>query len=480
MTSAATIAGFFLVSATRRPMTASTIPMTIFMALSRDGSMIRAWTSGLQEYDQRKQSTGFVRLVETPMPFLTLVLAANLFGILPNDPPALPPSTVAAALHPQYYRVSVFWSDEQPSPGSAISFATKADSAIAAAEAAGMRVFPSIYVGRATWINGHNEPAGSHVAASYPPSDLNAYSNFVRTFVAHYAGHFDYVAVENEENSSLYWGGTAGDYVQLAKAAIDAIHAADPAARITDGGIVSSVWGTVIAKDWILKGTRSRTDSLNWAYGYFTDDQPAGSIDPRLGTASQIGQYIDDPSSTLNVQTWPFVNTVFDQLAPRLDAINFHFYQSPRYLPDVAGWLAQRTGRPVLSNEMSLRIAADQCDPSAPFSAATLDRMAQLVFDYLSTARGEAIGPVIWFSIDTVCDPNRIADMYNASLLDQPPANSSRPSGLTYARMASTLETTPGVRISAGPALFAWQYGPSLFAAWTTGSPQTLTLNAGG
>ncbi len=408
-----------------------------------------------------------------------LVLAASLFGILPNDPPALPPATVASSLHPQYYRVSVFWSDEQPSAVAPVGFATKADSAIAAAEAAGMRVFPSIYVGRATWINGHNESPGSNVSASYPPSDLNAYSTFVKSFVAHYAGHFDYIAIENEENSRLYWGGTADEYVALAKTAIDACHTADPAAKITDGGMVTSVWGTVIAKDWITKGTRSRNDALNWAYGYFTDDQPAGSVDARLSTASQIGQYIDDPASTLNVQTWPFVNTVFDTLSARLDFVNFHFYHSPRYLGDVASWLRGRTGKPVLSNEMSLRMAADQCDPAAPFNAATLDRMARLVFEYLTASRGEGVGPVIWFSIDTVCDPNRTADMYNASLLNQPPDNSLRPSGATYARIVPALGTLSGTRLTTGPDVYAWQFSPALFAAWTTSASQTLSIAAG-
>lgn len=226
------------------------------------------------------------------------------------------------------------------------------------------------------------------------------------------------MAIENEENSVLYWGGTADDYVRLVKTASASVRSADPKTKITDGGTVSSVWGTVIAKDWINSGTRSRSDALNWAYGFFTADQPSGSSDPRLSTPTQIGQFIDSPASSLNTTTWPFVNSVFDGIAGSIDFINFHFYQSPRYLPDVANWLRGRTKLPVLTNEMSSRVAADQCNPAAPFAAATLDRMAQMVFEYLVTARGADIGPVVWFSIDTVCDPSRIADQYNASLFN--------------------------------------------------------------
>ena len=80
--------------------------------------------------------------------------------------------------------------------------------------------------------------------------------------------------------------------------------------------------------------------------------------------------------------------------------------------------------------------------------------------------RGEGVGPVVWFSIDTVCDPSRIADMFNASLLNQPPDNSPRPSGQTYALVAQTLGTLGGTaRLSAGPALFAYQFSPTWYGA---------------
>ncbi|HKS24965.1 MAG TPA: hypothetical protein VJZ76_19375 [Thermoanaerobaculia bacterium] len=215
-----------------------------------------------------------------------LVLAANVFGVLPSDPPALPSATVKTALNPQYVRVSVFWADEQPAATSPVSFTKQADRFIAGVEAAGMRVLPTIYVGRAAWINGHDEPAGSHVSASFPPNDLDAYSAFLKTYIGHYAGHFDVIAIENEENSILYWGGSASKYVTLLKTAAAAIRSVDPKAKITDGGMVTSVWGTVIAKDWITTGARSRTDALNFAYGYFTDDQPPGVVPSQLSTPS--------------------------------------------------------------------------------------------------------------------------------------------------------------------------------------------------
>src|SRR5438874_12284172 len=108
---------------------------------------------------------------------ITVLAATNVFGVLPSDPPALPVATVKAALNPGYERGDVRWSAEQSGPAAAITFTDEADNRIRNIEAAGMRVFPSIYIGRATWINNHNEPSGSQAAASYPPLDLSTTFN---------------------------------------------------------------------------------------------------------------------------------------------------------------------------------------------------------------------------------------------------------------------------------------------------------------
>src|SRR5438067_1632605 len=98
-------------------------------------------------------------------PLAASALAAiSAFGILPFDPPALPVTTVKTLLNPAYERVEVRWSAEQSGPANAITFADETDNRIRNIEAAGMRVFPSIYIGRATWINNHNEPSGSQVS----------------------------------------------------------------------------------------------------------------------------------------------------------------------------------------------------------------------------------------------------------------------------------------------------------------------------
>ncbi|HKS24966.1 MAG TPA: hypothetical protein VJZ76_19380 [Thermoanaerobaculia bacterium] len=175
------------------------------------------------------------------------------------------------------------------------------------------------------------------------------------------------------------------------------------------------------------------------------------------------------------------MNAVLDGAAGSIDSLNFHYYQSPRHLGTVADWLRQRTQRagysvPLLTNEMSLRSAPDQCNPAAPFSAATLDRQARLVFQYLTSARGNDVGPVVWFSIDTICDPNRTADQYNASLFNQD--TSLRPPGAAWARVAATLGTSARVaRISDGPNLFEAQFPNGLYAAWTASSPETIVLD---
>src|SRR5207237_9032096 len=132
-------------------------------------------------------------------------------------------------------------------------------------------------------------------------------------------------------------------------------------------------WGTVPPKHWIPTGARSRTDAIDFAYNYFTVDQPPGSVPSGLNSTTQVGQYIRSPRSGLNTKTWPFVNTVLDGIGGSIDVLNFHYYQSPRYIGTVTDWLRGRTARagysvPLLTNEMSLRSQADQCNPAAPFS----------------------------------------------------------------------------------------------------------------
>ena len=93
----------------------------------------------------------------------------NGFGILPGS------NTPLGIITPQtgvsYIRVQITWSTAEPQQGQ-LGFNTSQDQAIAAAEAAGFRVFPTVSIGRG-WMNGQS---GSTGTASYPPNRLADFS----------------------------------------------------------------------------------------------------------------------------------------------------------------------------------------------------------------------------------------------------------------------------------------------------------------
>ncbi|EKD76137.1 MAG: hypothetical protein ACD_43C00214G0001 [uncultured bacterium] len=77
---------------------------------------------------------------------------------------------------------------------------------------------------------------GSTEAEFYPP-DLDAWSDYVSTVAAHYAGQIDYWEIWNEPNYSGFWKGTTDDYVELVETAATAIKTANPNAKIVLGGL---------------------------------------------------------------------------------------------------------------------------------------------------------------------------------------------------------------------------------------------------
>jgi hypothetical protein len=90
------------------------------------------------------------------------------------------------------------------------------------------------------------------------PKDLTAYAAFVTSVVQRYAprGVHTY-AVENEVNGETFWSGTGAEFEQLFAVAAKAIKAADPSARISDGGISSTAYGAAIATRLLAQGKES-------------------------------------------------------------------------------------------------------------------------------------------------------------------------------------------------------------------------------
>ncbi len=128
-----------------------------------------------------------------------------------------------------WVRCDFAWSDLEPVQG-AWNFAGS-DAVVEKAEANGVEVL-GILAASPLWANGGN-------AWNYPPTDVEAWSNYARTVASRYAGRVAAWEIWNEENIHAFWQPEpdANHYVDLLAAASPEIRAADPDATIVMGGV---------------------------------------------------------------------------------------------------------------------------------------------------------------------------------------------------------------------------------------------------
>lgn len=370
-------------------------------------------------------------------------------------------------------RVPLNWAVSEPRPGQ-IRFDTTNDQRIQSVEAQGMRPLVTLFVG-CGWMNGCS-PNG---ARSYPPSDLSSvwhpqygysrsYYTFVKQFIAHYRGHFDFVAIENEVNSSLFWGGTADEYLRLIRTAYKAIKEADPNVQVIDSGMVSGMWGLCIARDWLTSGYRSEAETMQMALAYYRRAAQTGVIPIR--TAQDVRFWLAQPAVQQNCD---MVTTILSRLQGTVDALNFHFYEDYSVMHYVSEWIDRRTQmagytRPKLTNEVGQR---------GDLAYAQGTQHARDVFKTLITAASLHVQAVTWFSGNLRDQP--VAEMFEGD-------GSWRPAAFTYRLVVSTLQNQYRFQSAAStsPALYRYIFQdvttglPMLEAAWAEGNSQTVTLLA--
>jgi len=128
-----------------------------------------------------------------------------------------------------WVRCDFAWSDLEPVQG-AWNFAGS-DMAVAKAEEHGVDIL-GILAASPPWANGGNE-------WNYPPTDLAAWSNYVRTVCLRYKGKVTAWEIWNEENIDQFWMPVpdSAHFVQLLQLASAEIRAADPDATIVMGGV---------------------------------------------------------------------------------------------------------------------------------------------------------------------------------------------------------------------------------------------------
>jgi len=377
----------------------------------------------------------------------------------------------------RYMRINLRWGVSEARAGE-LSFNTDNDRKIALIENAGLRLFPVLSVGQG-WMNDNR--AGDN-SRSYPPDDLStvwsdqfgyspSYYNFVFQFFSHYRGHFDYVVIENEANSAIFWGGTADEYVRLIKTAYKAIKSADPDVTVADSGFVSTVWGLCIAEDYLRTGLLPRDQVVEMMIAYYS----AETSNLRIQSAADLDRTLEDARIQEQCRR---VNVMLGNMGGSVDAINFHFYEDYRVMRYVVDWIRLRTQRAgyapgVITHEIGQR------GPDAAFAAG--EAHARAVFKKLITGLSLGLEGMVWFSADTI--GTRAPSPDKLGLFGD--GGSIRPAARTFKLVAETLGA--GYRfktaLASGPSLFHYVFedagnAPSLEAVWTEGGGQTLSLAA--
>ncbi|NIM94632.1 MAG: hypothetical protein GTO18_13105 [Anaerolineales bacterium] len=394
-----------------------------------------------------------------------------------NDPAAIKAVNDVGA---GYMRVNLDWAVSEPSPGE-LSFDTRNDRKIERIEGSGLRIFPTVYVGIG-WMSEESAASTDTRSRSYPPDDLSSswddvygysqgYYEFLYQFFTHYRGHFDYVAIENEANSSLFWGGTADEYVRLLRTAYKAIKDADPDVFIVDSGFVSSVWGICIFDDYLKMGLKSKDEIVDMAVSYYSSPTATHQIQ----SENELDEYLSNPRVQEQCRR---VNHILGEILDSVDGINFHFYEDYRVMHFITDWLELKkssvgSSPAIVTNELGQR--------GPDLSYAKSDEHAIEVFKKLITGLSLQLDVIVWFSIDTIGkqtpSPDKVGLFGAEGVL--------RPVARTFELVLRTIDSEYYVKeiVSAGPTLFHYVFAdsvgnPSLEALWSEGDEQLVSLSS--
>lgn len=230
------------------------------------------------------------------------------------------------------------------------------------------------------WATGGRigEPAGNRrMTVSVPPTDLDAYAQFVRAVVERYAprGVHGY-AIENEVNALNFWQSTADDYETLARTAADAIRGADPDAVVYDGGISSAGYGAAIARELLDAGDEAAAvDAYN---GYYERRFSTRADDYwPVEDAAQLRAALASERGSHNLS---FVDATFELARDGVfDVFQVHFYERWDNVPALMDLLRARlpAGMPIEALEVGIFNPDDQYDEAT--QAAELTKTISLL-----------------------------------------------------------------------------------------------------
>ncbi|MBV8961203.1 MAG: hypothetical protein JO087_20780 [Actinobacteria bacterium] len=252
------------------------------------------------------------------------------------------------------------------------------------------------------------------------PTNLDDYAAFVTTVVQRYAplGVHEY-ALENEVNAPGHWTGTPADYERLVTAGARAVHAADPTAKVADGGLGSTVYGGVLAQDLLDQGKDAEAVAAYRQY-YARRFEVRGDQLPQATTAADLRTALAGDQLVRNRQ---YFDATLDLVRNHVvDLFQLHFYEAP----DVIGSLTSMLHAHLPADFPVQAWEVGQFWPNAPEDPAVhADQTKRVVCGLVSGG----VQRIIWLPLGY--NPNgRNATELRFGLLD--PNGTTRPAATTF------------------------------------------------
>jgi hypothetical protein len=317
------------------------------------------------------------------------------------------------------------WCDVEPKQGKR-DWST-VDSVAKSARELGFELYLKIRTGScwATTDTGGSPRRNARKDVSSMPVDMATYQAFLTDAVKRYSpmGVHEY-AIENEVNAPIHWANTATDYVSLVTAAGRAIHAADPAARVVDGGLGSTVYGDAIARRLLDEG---KGDEAVRAYEQYYARRFAVRAEqlPSVGSASELRSVLSSGQAARNLEYFDATMQLAQQKL--IDDFEIHFYEKGDNVPALVDLLHATlpAGLPVQAWEVG------EFWPNAPIDEHTHAEDMRVTVNALLDG---GVQRVIWLPL--AYNPNgRNASELRFGLVD--PDGNVRESGRVFAEIAA-------------------------------------------
>jgi len=224
------------------------------------------------------------------------------------------------------------WCDVEPTEGQR-DWST-VDSVAKNAQALGFELYLKIRTG-SCWAtvdsSGNTRRRRARKDVSSMPADMAKYQGFLTDAVKRFSplGVHEY-AIENEVNAPIHWAGTSAEYVTLVTAAGQAVHAADPSARVVDGGLGSTVYGDAIARRLLDEG--KPTEAVSAYQQYYARRFPVRAQQlPPVSDAGELRTVLASGQAVRNLDY--FDATVQLTQQKLIDDFEIHFYEQGDNVP---------------------------------------------------------------------------------------------------------------------------------------------------